>query len=466
MVQGLAWSWTPDSVARAWCGTDRRGGVRRPRSGASPPLRVTYVKRVLIANVVLVGSDSGTGRTMENIFRGYPADRLMQLGLLVEPEVVDTCITDTLFLAPSDVPVDSLFRRVVGRVARPASAASLNAGTSPSVRRRGLSGMVHDAVRGALDMSPVRISRRLLDEVRAFDPEVIYTCGGNNRVHQAVNRLAESLGIPVVLHLMDDWPETTYTTSWCARPARWKLGRELARTHQLARTNLAISDALARKYEELYETHYLTLMNPALQIVENASTDSNDPVRFVYAGSLELNRGQTLLQIAELLARAEESGGERGRLSLYVPPKANTDDLSAQFHALGAEVRDYLPPDRVSEVYATADVLVHVESLDADHGLFTRYSLSTKIPEYMAAAKPILAHLPDGAYGAEYLRVHGAGLVSSTASDLERNIRRLIDDADVRLALARRGLARVQEAHTLDKVVAVRNEALGNTLDS
>jgi hypothetical protein len=69
-----------------------------------------------------------------------------------------------------------------------------------------------------------------------------------------------------------------------------------------------------------------------------------------------------------------------------------------------------VPSQDVSAVQADADALVHVEAFDRSSRLSTRYSISTKIPEYMVAGRPILAYGPGEAASLKYVAESQCGI--------------------------------------------------------
>lgn len=416
---------------------------------------LTEELRVLLVNVSMAGDSSGTGHTLGNLFGGMPQESMMQLSLQLEPDTFHTTVENTRFINERSIRTYLRIRRTadaVGRLVGAKTDSSQSARTMNSIRQVSGSGRGRSALSGFLDMTPCTLTEDIMEEIRRFAPTVIYTAGSSVRVHSVANRLAGSLDIPLVLHLMDDWPETAYRSTLFARVARAVLLRQLARTNELSFSNFAISAPLCDKYRARYGKEYLPLMNPAVEIVDCVVVHHHKILEFVYAGSIGLGRHESLLEIGRVIA-AINTPEDRAHLTLYIPDGQRTDALRAEFCDLGATVHGYLPVVELRERLAAADVLIHVESFRPEYREFARYSLSTKIPECMGAGKPILAFLPDDLYGSEYIRSRKCGVVASNPSALRSAVDSLVRSPDLRRELASAGVTAARDEHS---VAAVR----------
>jgi hypothetical protein len=418
--------------------------------------------RVLLVNVALAGDDSGTGQTLKNLFDGFPQGSLMQLSLQLRPDAPRTTIENTVFIDADCIRAYSRVRGLADRLGgRIGQSAGEPRGVTPpnSVRQLSTKGRIRTTVSSYLDMLPCVLTQEISAHVSKFAPTVIYTAGSSIRVHAVANGLAESLGIPIVLHLMDDWPQTVYTSTVGSRLPRGVLLRELARTNVLSHSNLAISEPLCEKYSARYGKVYQPLMNPAMNIRRSAIAQNHAVIDLVYAGSIGLGRQDSLLQIAHVIAEMN-SPVERAHLSLFIPDAQNAPSIRAPFEAVGCSVLGYMPNPELQKRYDQADVLVHVESFGREYCDFTRLSLSTKVPEYMGVGKPLLAFLPHELYGSAYLRSRDCAVVVNNPEQLRHGIGRLVEDFTLRQRLGENGLEAARTEHSTEAV----RERLASTL--
>lgn len=111
------------------------------------------------------------------------------------------------------------------------------------------------------------------------------------------------------------------------------------------------------------------------------------PTNLVYVGGLHLGRWRSLLSIAAGAA-AISTAATPVRLTVHCPTE-DADRYRREFAGYpGVHFGRSLASHEVPAVLAAADILVHVESFAEDTRRYTHYSVSTKIPQYLAAADP------------------------------------------------------------------------------
>jgi glycosyltransferase involved in cell wall biosynthesis len=105
-------------------------------------------------------------------------------------------------------------------------------------------------------------------------------------------------------------------------------------------------------------------------------------------------------------------------------------------------------------VLRRANVLVHVESFGSAERQYTRLSVSTKIPQYMSAGRPILAYGPGDVASCQYVQDSSSGVVvgRQDRQDLTDALRRLCADADLRARLGRQGWLTAIDKHNAETV--------------
>ncbi|NBE84202.1 glycosyltransferase family protein [Micromonospora rubida] len=436
--------------------------------------------RVLVVGAAGFGRASGTGITLSNLFAGWPRQRLAQLYAEdLEPDT-DVC-QRFLRLDPRSAPVEyHLFRwrarttRGTSPGARNGSAVTGVGGVSAGGAGAGGAGVepgplrarMRAELRAFVDLSPLRVpadARRWLREQR---PQVVYATLGSIRQMRLAVLAARECGVPLVPHFMDDWPSTLYAdrqTLGVARRAVLAGVREVVRHSSYG---LGISDPMAREYQRRYGLPFAAFGNcvdptdfadrpgPARPAADGAVLD------LVYVGGLHLDRWRSLRRVGEAVGRLA-ADGLRARLTVHAPPQ----DLARYGERLGlpgVRLGGSVASDEVAAVLRRADVLVHVESFAEEHRHYTRYSLSTKIPQYLAAGRPVLGFGPAELASMAHLDAAGAGAVVGVddPARLAREVARLCGDPALRERLGRQGLDFAVRHHRADQVAARFAETL------
>ena len=119
--------------------------------------------------------------------------------------------------------------------------------------------------------------------------------------------------------------------------------------------------------------------------------------------------------------------------------------------------KDYVPHEKINEVYKDSDVLLHIESFDPKTVEYTKYSMSTKIPEYMAARRPIICYAPNCLAVYRYIEKTGAGISVSTSDELSCALDKL-KDLHIRLQFGKQGEKAVKLYHSESNLKSVLKE--------
>ena len=259
------------------------------------------------------------------------------------------------------------------------------------------------------DMMPISFSNHETKWVKEFAPDVIYSTLGSIRAMKTVLWANRISGAPVVAHYMDNWLDTQYSDIKTIIPRLLilHLNREVLRK---CKALMAISPHMARNYEHRFSRHFEPFMHCVDVPAEFPALDRSQAMRIAYVGGLHLMRDAVLEKIGRII---KSSGGRIGNTSISVDCFAPISHLQAykdKLESAGVNCRRSLNPEEVPSVIAKYDCLLHVESFDESILQYTRLSISTKIPIYLAASLPILAVGPKNQAAVDYVCSGGAGI--------------------------------------------------------
>jgi glycosyltransferase involved in cell wall biosynthesis len=422
----------------------------------------TDFPRVLVIDQMPFGRSTGTSMTLSNLFHGWPKDRLAQIYAANAVPSTDVC--DNFFhFGPSERYVPAQYRtlRLLGwdgsssLPKMPAIAAVRDAAD----RRRGAA-RIYAYLCAADDLTPPRFTARLDTWVREYRPDVIYSMLGSVRLARLVAHCTGVTSVPVVPHFTDDWPATLYARGEFlgagARAVRGAL-RDLIRTAPLG---MAISRPMADEYERRYGIPFFVFLNCVgeeffeVPTADRAPGAPRRPTRLAYVGALHLERWRSLRALAEAVESVNAEGTPMS-LDVHCP----IGDQSRYGHAFDGLAHTRLGPavaaDEVPGILHGADVLIHVESFDERIRQYTRYSVSTKIPQYLASGRAILGFGPSEVASMAHIRSAAAGVVVGVddPSALLDALRRLSEETG-RDELGRNGREYAQRHHRKHQVAA------------
>lgn len=407
--------------------------------------------RVLMINCD-IKKNNATGITLRSLWEDWPSERMMNL-MALEYKAGDVdfpCRQLDLprYAMPLRAMVIGGAELLFGSGSAPASG---GAPGGSGGRPLGLKTLIHQWAVRVMDSRLFFIPRALLEQIEAFQPDVIYTLGSTLVSLKLADQLAGRLKIPVILHFMDNWVEhIQWEDNPMLRGYAKKLRRMAYQTMKRSRRSIAVSQSMARAYEKKFGVEFSVLMNAAPEAffhMEHMPAPRDRGLRFVYAGGLHLNRAEALREIAEAIRRESVCGDDR--LIIYTS-RDNRKRHEAGFAGLPVSFHDPVAHGDMQGVFRNADVLVHAETNNPLMTGFFRYSISTKIPEYLASGKPVLFYGPDEMGLYSYLDAHKAALVAADPERLREQVARCIRREDIS-DYCRRGRALARENHTQQK---------------
>lgn len=416
-------------------------------------------KNVLIINDYSMFEHTPEGITLKSIFNNWPYDKLMEIYRYStfklprsEPKI------KSFRLPPNMLPIDYIVRRLIRRVINEDSSTST---FQISSKERG-SDITKMFIKYFSDSVFVcNKNSSLYEAISRFGPQVIYTSGESLFTLKACLFFAREFNIPVVIHFMDNWRETLYPNSGVLKILNLLFNRTLDKVQDRMNNALVISPKMKEAYSLQYpDIKYRVLLNslPDPLFQPNTQRMDNKTIIFSYVGGLHLNRWESLLDIEKSINELQKHG-MKARLFIYTPQK-DSCQFSHKFDANITVFKGYLPHDQIGIAYEDADILVHTESFEQQVIEYTKYSLSTKIPEYMATGKPILCYAPRLLAVSEYINNARAGIVVDNYDDLVRAVYDLVSNQEMRIELGQNGVKMVRDHHTHDKACEILLESL------
>ena len=178
--------------------------------------------------------------------------------------------------------------------------------------------------------------------------------------------------------------------------------------------------------------------------------DPNIPLTLLYTGNLSNGRGETLLRVSRALRRADADARIVVYSSQFLPAR-----LLRAFEAAGnIRFRGALSGGETARKQRDADILLFAEGTGLSYRLAAQKAFSTKIVDYLHAARPILAVGPKEMNSVAYFDRHGCGLTAETEPEITEALKHLLADSGLRQRLIAAAWRTGQTYH--DRVAAQR----------
>lgn len=384
-----------------------------------------------------MGDNSATGATLFNIFKNSEV-KVLQLCLDYNTQrhnpqypilCCDTKRSIIFYL------FKSLYRFLTERgKSQPASLSNVVVSHKKSV--------IISFLQGVLDNLPKRYSPKAINEVDEFAPDIIYTLGENISSLKLSSQLSKKYDAPIVIHVMDDIESNIYKEGRLVMPFRRKYLRLLNEIYKNNRYHLAIGETMAIEFSRRHHCDYEFVMN-CVERVYPSEQPMNDPLRMVFSGGLHGGRDATLMRIARLISQ-DDYLKKKFDLNIYTSRDFVNSCVDLKKNC---RLHEYVPTDRIIENLSSSDILLHVESFDDNEIEYFKYSMSTKIPEYLSVGRPILGFGPLTVSSISYIRNNNVGRVAQNEIELRKALLDLCDPC-VRMNCGETAIQVATDCHT------------------
>ena len=238
-----------------------------------------------------------------------------------------------------------------------------------------------------------RLSSEFCEWVDNFKPDVLYTQCETREDILFVSELYDYLKLPMVFHMMDDWPTTVGVKGPMRTFWKNKIDKEFRQLLDKADLLMGISDFMAAEYKERYGKNFITFHNPInLEFWEKAQRNNYElPTnpKLLYAGRIGLGIENSLKTIGEAVEKVNKE------LQTNLKFVVQTQDVPGWLKSdPNIEHREFVKYESLPVVFSEADFLILPYDFSAEALSYIKYSMPTKAPEYMASGTPIIIFAP------------------------------------------------------------------------
>ena len=264
------------------------------------------------------------------------------------------------------------------------------------------------------------VLNQLLQVVHACGIQQLLLCPQSLLDLTASLALMRKTSLPAVAWFMDDY----YSAS--------RDGRAVGELWARVARRFVISEAMRERFTQLYGGACEVLNNSVPVPCSNPARGHGSPLRLAYAGAAHSYYLDTL----SMVLRGFAGFRSRVELDLYtheeLPPALTGKDC------LPCHRRPVLPSAKLVERLWDYDVLLLLSSFRPEHRSLAETSLASKIADYLASGRCILAFGPPYAENIRYAQRHGFAEVATTNQQLRPALLRLLHDPGRRRDLGAR----------------------------
>ena len=281
------------------------------------------------------------------------------------------------------------------------------------------------------------LSTSLLNWLHSFKPEIIYSQLSSLEEIRIIEKLKHELKLPLVIHIMDDWPSTIRNSYFPKYIWGKIIEKKFINLITDAELLMGISEPMQDEYYIRYGLTFIPFHNPidTKLWLTNCKKDYNighKNIVLLYSGRFGTGISNSLLEVANAI---EELNSEGYSIVFQI----QTPMLD---HELLIKLRQYkcfkLNPvvnyEQIPRIFSNADILLLANDFDEKSITFLRYSMPTKAPEYMISGTPILVYASEETAIAKFFLQNKCGycVTKENNREIKSAIRFLIGNTEYR----------------------------------
>lgn len=234
--------------------------------------------------------------------------------------------------------------------------------------------------------------------IESFHPDVIFTVLGDNiYVHKVAIKLSERYNIPLIAYFTDDYVINSTATNLFERIHLRRLRRQYEKTMNAVTKVYTIGEQMQKDYSMLYNKEFGILGNcidfSTSEMNKPTKIDITKPIVISYIGGLHSNRWKSIAQLGEIIGDLERDSNYNIQIQVYTMDTLDPE-INAAFQSANVKYCGSLNPEGVIEQMKQSHLLLHVESFDSRYRKYVKYSISTKISEYLQSMRMLIAFGP------------------------------------------------------------------------
>lgn len=290
-------------------------------------------------------------------------------------------------------------------------------------------------------------SKRLLAWLDDFSPSAVFFVAGDSEFAYDIYRFVINRYHPKAsMYITDDYIMPRSKETFLQKQRRKRIKAKIMNALTVTQNFLTVSPIMQTEYLKVFGRESRTIVNLSESLRMEQVQSQTEKLVLLYAGSLYYGRDAVLGKIATAIAEFnKKSTMQKAVLKVYTNSEPDQQSKERFVVEGASEYAGSLTKEELKLALNQADVLVFVESFDKEQIEKTRYSLSTKVPEYLSVGKPILTVGPRHIGSVEHLL--DVSCCVNDLNDLKERLFVLLGDAFVRQELAQAALEKYDRCH-------------------
>lgn len=243
----------------------------------------------------------------------------------------------------------------------------------------------------------IRITIDLINWIKETNPEYFYCVLSTRHSILFAIEIQKLFNKPLIIHIMDDWPKTIGRETYFPNYWNKRINSELIKLMQVSYKNIAISDEMAREYQNRFGgnwTYFHNLVDKSKWFGFNLNLKKNDvksKIKIGYFGRIGKANDETILQFIDIVKNNDNKTTE---IEFHI----FTDFIKSSINIENSKnvfFHEFITAEELPEKISNFDFLLLPLSFNEEDLNFSKFSFPTKFSEYLISGVPILLIAPE-----------------------------------------------------------------------
>lgn len=351
-------------------------------------------KVLVISNNCFSKTDSN-GRTLGGFFNGYPIDKLAQF--YINKGINDFSVCNNYFTVSDSEALKSLYKKGrYGKIVNCDDNTNKQVNTVVTNKKSKKNPLTMLLRNFAWNMRKWW-GEEFTNWVESFLPNLVLLQSGDSAfMVKLATDIAKKYNLPLVIYNSENY--YFKNKNFMKNSGIWSLfyplfisnyRSQFKKMINYASLSIYNTEDLKCLYDNKFNTSSLSIYTSTDVVKKDNLSVNNTPI-VSYLGNLGVGRHKSLIELANAL----QSINENYKLNVY--GKFPSEDIKNEMLACkGINYAGFVSYDKVVDVMAKSDLLVHVENFDSYYVEDLKYAFSTKIADSLACGTPFLIYAPN-----------------------------------------------------------------------
>lgn len=402
-------------------------------------------KKVLIVSNECLSKTTSNGRTMLNLFLGYPPSLLAQFYIHGTP---DESVCNNYFRVSDKDALNAFLIR------RTKNTQPYKTSSGPSHDKKIARNFKNMVLRDMVWMSFKWWNKDFELFISNFSPDIVLLQAGDCPFMFAIaRRISQKYSIPLIMYNSESYvlkkklyySARPYSPWHCILLSRLKYEykRFMNSCSFCIYSMEQLEDAYQKAYPHSGKSRTIYVSTDISARTDYTHHNIEKPFTIAYCGNMGVGRLEYLLDLADVLQKLDPSAK-----LILCGNLQSSEDLELVRRHPSIDYRGFLNYNEVIKIIKDSSMVVHCENSDRLQNL--KYAFSTKIADSLACGTPFLVYATRDYPFVQYLEKHSAAHIAGDKEELERILKKCLTDTDYLLKPVSNALSLVEKNHSIE----------------